>query len=168
MKIGGHPLRQHLRLLSPLFALLAGVWVLRWIIGSLNAPGWLFHVVSLTLFAPVAVLLAVLMLHVKRFGGYASVVVCSLLLNAWTETLIVLAIVFSVVTGIPNIYTAPAYSPSNAGPYHLNHIRGHLTYGIGISTLAGAAMGCLLLFLLRRLAPVGSESADRSARDWSS
>jgi hypothetical protein len=168
MKIGGHPLRQHLRLLSPLFVLLAGVWALRWIIGSLNTPGWLFHVISLTLFAPVAVLLAVLMLHVKRFGGYASVVVCSLLLNAWTETLIVLAIVFSVLTGIPNIYTAPAYSPSNAGPYHLNHIRGHLTYGIGISTLAGAAMGCLLLFLLRKLAPVESASADGSAREWNS
>jgi hypothetical protein len=159
MKIGGHPLRQHLRILSPLFVLLAGVWVLRWIIGCINTPGWLFHVVSLTFFAPVAVLLAVLMLHVRRFGGYASVVACSLLLNAWTETLIVLAITFSVLTGISNIYTAPMYSPGDVDPHHLYHIRGHLTYGIGLSTLAGAAMGSLLLFLLRKLAPMGSPAS---------
>jgi hypothetical protein len=166
MRIGGHPLRQHLKLLAPLFALLAGVWVLRWIFGCLDAPGWLFQVISLTVFAPVAVLLAVLMLHVRRFGGYASVVVCSLLLNAWTELLIVLAIVISVLTGVSNIYTAPMYSPPDIGLHHLRHIRGHLTYGIGLSTLAGAAMGSLLLFLLRKLAPMGPEPPERSGTHW--
>ncbi len=162
MKIGGHPFRQHLRLLSPLFALLAGVWVLRWIIGYINMPAWLLKVVSLTVFSPVAVLLAVLMLHVRRFGGYASVVVCSLLLNAWTESLIVLAIIFSVLTGISNIYTAPMYSPAEVDPHHLRHIHGHLTYGIGISTLAGAAMGSLLLFLLRKLVPLAPRPVEHS------
>ena len=166
MKIGGHRLRQHLRLLSPLLALLAGVWVLRWIIGCVNTSAWLLQVVSLTLFTPVAVLLAVLTLHVRRFGGYANVVVCSLLLNAWTETLIVLAIGFSVLTGISNIYTAPMFSPSDAGPHHLRHIRGHLTYGIGLSTLTGAAVGSLLLFLLRKLAPMGPAPAERSGQNW--
>jgi hypothetical protein len=166
MRIGGHPLRQHLKLLAPLFALLAGVWVLRWIIGCLDAPGWLFHLVSLTVFAPVAVLLAVLMLHVRRFGGYASVVVCSLLLNAWTESLIVLAILIAAMTGVSNIYTAPMYSPPAIGPHHLRHIRGHLTYGIGISTLAGAAMGSLLLFLLRKLAPMEPDPSDRPGSNW--
>ena len=109
MKIGGHPLRQHLRLLAPLFALLAGVWVLRWIIGCVDTPGWLMHVVSLTVFSPVAILLAVLMLHVRRFGGYASVAVCSLLLTVWTELLIVLAILFTALTGIPNPYMRDPY-----------------------------------------------------------
>ncbi len=167
MKIGGHPLRQHLRLLAPLFALLAGVWVLRWIIGCVDTPGWLMHVVSLTVFSPVAILLAVLMLHVRRFGGYASVAVCSLLLTVWTELLIVLAILFTVLTGIQNIYTAPMYSPAGPDPHHLRHIHGHLTYGIGMSSLAGAAMGSLLLFLLRKLAPMGPEPSERSANNWS-
>jgi hypothetical protein len=166
MKIGGHSLRQHLRLLAPLFALLAGVWLLRWIIGCIDTPAWIFHVVSLTVVAPVAVLLAVLMLHVRRFGGYASVVVCSLLLNAWTEVLIVLAVAFSVLTGFMNIYSAPMYSPADVGPHHLRHMRGHLTYGIGISTLAGAAMGSLLLFLLRKLAPMEPRPARRYEPGW--
>ncbi len=166
MKIGGHPLRQHLRLLSPLFALLAGVWVLRWIIGWLNTPGWLLYVVSLTVFAPVAVLLAVLMLHVRRFGGYANVVACSFLLNAWTVMLIILAIIFSVLTGVTNIYTAPMYSPADIDPHHLRHIRGHLTYGIGISTLVGAAVGSLLLFLLRKLAPMSPPPGEHSEPGW--
>jgi len=166
MRIGGHPLRQHLRLLAPLFALLAGIWVLRLIIGYGYTSGWLLQVVSLTVFSPIAVLLAVLLLHVRRFGGYASVVVCSLLLNAWTESLIVLAIVITVVTGVTNIYTAPMYSPPGVGLHHLRHIRGHLTYGIGLSTLAGAAMGSLLLFLLRKLAPVSPQTPERSEKNW--
>lgn len=155
MKIGGHPLRQHLRILAPLFALLTGVWALRWVIGCVNTPRWILQVVSMTVFSPAAVLLAVLMLHVRRFGGYASVVVCSLLLNAFTEAIIVLAILFSTLTGIPNIYTFPMYSPNELDPNHLRHIHGHLTWGIGLSTLAGAAVGSLLLFLLRKLAPMG-------------
>ena len=166
MRIGGHPLRQHLRLLAPLFALLAGIWVLRLIIGYVYTSGWLLQVVSLTVFSPIAVLLAVLLLHVRRFGGYASVVVCSLLLNAWVESLIVIAIVFSVLTGVSNVYTAPMFSPPDIDPHHLRHIRGHLTYGIGISTLAGAAMGSLLLFLLRKLAPMGPEASERSGKNW--
>ncbi len=40
MQIGGYRLRQHIRLLAPLFALLAGVWALRWILGSIEAMRW--------------------------------------------------------------------------------------------------------------------------------
>jgi hypothetical protein len=137
MKIGGHPLRQHLRILSPLFVLLAGVWVLRWIIGCINTPGWLLQVVSLTFFAPVAVLLAVLMLHVRRFGGYASVVACSLLLNAWTETLIVLAIMFRSLRAFRHLHGTDVFSRRCGPASPVPHPQA-LTYGS--TRFAGAAM----------------------------
>lgn len=110
MRIGGYRLRQHLKMLAPMFALLCVVWALRWIIDSLGAPGWLLQVTSITAATPIAVLLAVLAIHSRRFGGYVNVVVSSLLLNFWAELLVVAAIAFSVLTDIPNVYTVPEFS----------------------------------------------------------
>jgi hypothetical protein len=100
-----------------------------------------------------ALLLAVLLIHFKGYGGYASVVMSAFLLTAWSEFLIIAAIVVAVQTGTPNIYTAPEYSMTVEDPRHLKHTYGHLTYGIGLGTFSGAALGSLLLWLLRRLVP---------------
>lgn len=153
MRIGEHRLREHIRLLAPLFALIAGVWVLRMILAAADSPSWIIRVTSVTTATSVALLLAVLLLHARRFGGYASVVVTALLLNLWAELLICGAIVFTIVTGIQTIYTAPEFSIPGAESAHLRHVYGHLTYGIGTGTLLGAAFGCLLLLLLRALLP---------------
>ncbi|NWG12604.1 MAG: hypothetical protein HXY20_03620 [Acidobacteria bacterium] len=166
MKIGGYSLRQHIRLLAPAFAFLAGVWALRWIIGDLGVPRWVLQVVSVTLATSLATLLAVLLIHMRRFGGYANVVVASLLLNVWGELLIVFAILFAVTTGIENIYVAPEYSISGYDPNQVRHMRGHLTFGIGVGTLTSAAMGCFLLFLLRKLAPMRVKPKRPAGFDW--
>ncbi len=153
MRIGEHRLREHIRLLAPLFALIAGVWALRMILAAANSPAWIVRLTSVTTATSAALLLAVLLLHAHRFGGYASVVVTALLLNIWAELLISGAILFTIVTGIQDIYTAPEYSIPGHESSHLRHLYGHLTYGIGSGTLLGAAFGCLLLFLLRTLLP---------------
>jgi len=166
MRIGGYRLRQHLKMLAPMFALLLVVWALRWIIGSLGTPRWLLQVMSITAATPVAVLLAVLVIHSRRFGGYVNVVVSSFLLNFWAESLVVAAIAFSVLTGISNVYAVPEFSVTGPDPMHLRHIRAHLTFSIGIGTLAGAAMGCLLLFLLRRLVPAKPAEESPAINRW--
>ena len=81
-------------------------------------------------------------------------VVASLLLNIWAQLLIVAAIVFAVITKTENIYTHPEFSMPHDDPLHLRHIYGHLTFVIGAETLFGAAVGCLLLWLLRTLVPM--------------
>lgn len=153
MRIGEHRLREHIRLLAPLFALIGGVWALRMILAAADSPAWIIRLTSVTTATSVALLLAVLLLHMRRFGGYASVVVTALLLHLWAELLICGAIFFTILTGIRNIYTAPEYSIPGAESAHLRHIYGHLTYGIGYGTLLGSAFGCLLLLLLRTLLP---------------
>ena len=153
MRIGKHGLREHIRLLTPLLALIAAVWALRMILAAADSPAWLVRVVSVTTATSAALLLAVLLIHAKRFGSYASVVVSALLLHLWANLLIVAAIVFSNITAIENIYTAPEYGIPGDDPSHLRHIYGHLTYGVGTGTLLGSAFGCLLLLLLRMLLP---------------
>ncbi len=153
MKIGEHNLRDHLRLLGPLFALIAAVWVLRWVMDLASTPPGIVRLTSVSVAGAVAVLVAVVMIHFRRFGGYTSVVVSAFLLVLWEEFLIILAIVFTMVTGIENIYTEPEFSP---GGSHLSHIAGHVTFGLGLEGIFAAAMGCLLLWVLRRLVPIKS------------
>ena len=153
MKIGKHGLRDHLRLMRPMFVLITAVWVLRLILAAARSPEWITRMTSVTTTVALAVLLAVLLLHFKRFGGYASVVVSALMFNLWAQALIISAILFSFFTDKENVYTAQEYSLPGGPESHLRHIYGHLTFGIGTGTLIGAVFGCLLLLLLRKLGP---------------
>ncbi len=158
MKIQRHSLGDHIRLLAPLFGLIAAVWALRLVVYAAGAPGIVIHFVSVTLAGAVSLLLAVLLIHLKRFGGYASVFVCAFLLQSWAHLLIAGAIAFAALTGTSNVYTAPEFIPHMPQPISLwRHMFGHLTFGVGTGTLFGSAMGCLLLWVLRHLIPLKPE-----------
>jgi len=159
MRVGGHPMREHVRLLLPLFAFLLVVWLLRLLLAAAGASLSISRVFSVTTASAVAVLLAVLLIHFHRFGGYTNVVTTSLLLNTWSQILIVIAILFAVVTGTENVYTLPEFSAPGDDPMHLRHIFGHLTFMVGLGTLFGAGVGCLMLWFLRLMVPVRGEKA---------
>jgi hypothetical protein len=151
MRISGRTLGEHIQLLAPLFGVIAAVWLLRLVFGALQAPSFLIYASSLTVVVPVCILLAALLIHAKDFAGYASVVAATVMLAAWGQLLIVGAILFSVLTGIENIYTAPEFSIPGDDPNHSRHMIGHLTFGIGFESLSGSLMACILFFMLRRV-----------------
>jgi hypothetical protein len=148
MRIDGHSLRDYLGLLAPLFAFMAAVWGLRIVVYAAGATGDILHIVSVTLAGRLSILLVVIMIHRRRFGGYSSVITSVFLLSCWEQLIISAAIFFTVLTGITNVYSAPRFT---FGESPLSHLVGHLTVGIGSGTLLGAAMGCLLLLILRKL-----------------
>jgi hypothetical protein len=158
MNIKGHGLRDHIRLVGPLFGLVAAVWALRLILAAAGAPRILVHAFAVTLAVPICIMLAVFLIHIRRFGSYANVVLGALLLVAWGELLISAAIAFSALTGIETVYSEPEFSFGIHSPW--KHIAGHMTFGIGFGTLFGAAMGCLLLWMLHRL-PADTAHANR-------
>jgi hypothetical protein len=153
MNICGRGLRDHVRLLAPLFGFITLVWALRWGLDAAGFSHGLVRAFSVTAATSLAILVAVWLIHTRGFGSYPNVVVASLLLVVFEQVLIVLAIVFSVLSGIENVFTAPEFSIATADPYHLRHILGHLTFGIGAGMLFGAATGCLMMWLLRTLVP---------------
>lgn len=151
MKIGGHGLREHLRLLAPLFVLMAAVWALRIVLYASGAPHIVMRWCSVTVAGAACIMLAGFLIHVRRFGSYPNVVLATFLIVCCQQLLIIVAIAFAVFTGTHNVYTAPEFS----GTHGLAaHIIGHLTFGLGFGTLFGSAMACLLLWLLRRLVPL--------------
>lgn len=153
MNICGRGLRDHIRLLAPLFGFITIVWALRWVLDAAGFSHGLVRAFSVTGATSLAILIAVWLIHTRGFGSYPNVVVASLLLVIWEQLIIVVAIVFSVLTKIENVFTEPEFSIPTADPYHLKHIVGHLTFGIGAGMLFGAATGCLMLWLLRTLVP---------------
>jgi hypothetical protein len=155
MTVASLGVRDHVRLLVPLFALIAAVWALRLVLDASGAPNGIVRLVSVTVAGAVSVLLAVVLLHFRRLGRYPNVIVATILLVFWAQLLIVLAIAFAAVTGVQNVFATAAYSPHGSGP--LRHIAGHLTFGLGFGILVGSAMACLTLWTLRRLVPLESE-----------
>jgi hypothetical protein len=153
MKISGHSLREHIRLLTPLFVLIIAVWALRIFVAEANSPPQIVRIVSVTTATAFSIILAVLFFHSRNFGGYTSVIVASLLLNLWAELLIISAILFAMITRTNNIYTSHPFFPAQAEEATWPHIYTHLTFGVGIGTLGGAAVGFLMLWLLRVLVP---------------
>src|SRR5881397_1404177 len=122
MKIGGHGLREHIRLLTSLFVLLGAVWLIRILLAAVGAPAMLIRFASLTVAGPASVVLAAVLIHSRQFGSYPSVVLSSFLLNAWVQLLIIAAITFGAATGMENIYTTPEFSFPGDNPYHVKHI----------------------------------------------
>jgi hypothetical protein len=152
MNIGGYGVREHIRLLAPAYGLIAAVWLLRWVLDALGSPHALVRAFTVSGATALAILIAVGLIHFRSVGGYSSVLLASFLLVVWEQTLIVAAILVSVLTGVVNVFTEPEFSIGD-DPNHVRHITGHLTFGIAAGMLFGAATGCLLLFLLRRLVP---------------
>ena len=152
MNICGRGLRDHIRLLAPLFGFITVVWALRWVLDANEVSPGLVRVFSVTGATSLSVLIAVWLIHTRGFGSYPNVVVASLLLTVFEQVLIVAAIAFSVVSKIENVFTRPEFSRPD-DPHHVKHIVGQLTFGIGAGILLGTATGCLMLWLLRRLVP---------------
>jgi len=153
MKIEGHRFRDRVRMLAPLFVLIATVWALRMVVfaaGAAPSSAWL-HIISVTVTGAVSILLAVLMIHHRRFGSYTSVVVAVFMIIAWEELLISAAVAFASITGTVNVYSLPRYSFGKA-PWH--HVAAQLTLVLGFRAILGSAMGCLLLWMLRRVDPM--------------
>jgi hypothetical protein len=150
MKIGNRGLYEHIRLLAPLLGFIAAVWAGRMVLDFAGAPAVEVHFCSVTGAGAISILLAVLLVYFKRFGGYLNVVACAVLLEAWAQLLISLTLVFTLLTGIPTIYSAPRYS---FGMTVARNLFSHVTFSLGYGSLFGAGMGCLLLWLLRVLVP---------------
>ena len=149
MKINGRGLGDHLHLITPLCGLIAAVWALRMILAAAGVPLGLVKVFSVTVATPFTVLVAVMLIYVRRFGSYTNVALVAFLLSGWAQLLVVAAIAFTALTQRQNIYTAPEFSMNQFSL--TQHILGHLTFGIGFGTIFGTLMGWLLLWMLRQL-----------------
>lgn len=149
MKVNGRTLSEHLHLLKPFFGLLALVWVLRYAVALAGGPTWLVRSFSLIFLSPIVIAVMVLVVHVRRFGGYSNVILATFLLTVWVHLLISSGILLTETMGLEKVMR-PSFRHS---PPTLTHAIGHLTFGLGLGTILGAALASVLLFVLRLIVP---------------
>ena len=89
--------------------------------------------------------------HVRRFGAYRQLFGLLLVQNVLSHALIALAIILSIVTKKPNIFTAPEVSGGGDGATWV-HVAAHVIAGFLVTVLAWL-LGSVILFVTRKLKP---------------
>ena len=112
----------------------------RWL--SITAVGW------------IGILYFAVRVHTSGFGTYKHLLPIYFLQSLAAQVVVVPAILLAIFTGQDNIYTVPEYSFGSDGKTWL-HAGAHLFVGTTIGTLVGWVVGCLIMFITKKLVPRG-------------
>ena len=117
--------------------------------------------VSITLVQWIAVIYFAVRVHTTGFGSYKQLLAIYVLLNLVAQAVIISGIILAIVTGTPNIFSAPEYAFGGDGATWL-HVAAHLFIGTIAGSLVPWLLGSLILLATRKLSPV-SEAKFKSA-----
>ena len=112
--------------------------------------------ISVTALVGIGVLYYSVRLHTSGFGSYKQLLVISVLLNLAAQVVIIFGIVLAIVTGMPNIYSAPEYAFGSDGATW-SHAAAHLFIGTTAGSVVPWLIGSLVLFIAKKVSPAHSK-----------
>ena len=145
----GKKLSEYIRFESWILILIAVVWAARL---GLSLAGTSFtqaRWVSINIVLLVGLVYASITVHTSGFGSYKQLLGLLFFQVALAHVLIALAIILGIVTGVPNIYTAPEVSGGTDGATML-HVIAHMI-GMFALTLILWLWGSVILFVTKRV-----------------
>ena len=95
--------------------------------------------------------------HTSGFGSYKHLLPITYLLSIAAQAVIIAGIVIAIFTGTDNIFSAPEYSGGQDGKTWL-HVGAHVVLGMVIGPLVTWLVGCVIMFVVKKLAPRSSTS----------
>jgi hypothetical protein len=141
--IFGKPLSAYLRFAGPFILLILAVGIARtffdtrwWL--SMNVVLW-FGTIYLAIRT-----------HTSGFGSYKQLLPAIFTVNATEHIVAITGIVIGIVTGQDNIYSVPEAFFGNPGNTW-THVGAHLFVGMIIGTLFPWLIGCLVLFITKKV-----------------
>jgi hypothetical protein len=90
--------------------------------------------------------------HTTGFGSYRHLVVLIWIQDVLAELIVAAGIVLAILTGKDNIFSAPEFSGGSDGK-SWGHVGAHLLVGFVIAPLVFWIIGCLILLVIKKLAP---------------
>jgi hypothetical protein len=99
--------------------------------------------------------------HTSGFGSYKQLLPIYFLLSLVGEAIIVAGIIIAISTGTDNVFSAPEYS-GNADGKNWLHVAAHAVLGGIIGPLVSWLIGCLIMFVTKKV--TGERSSDARAR----
>ena len=147
----GKKLADYIRFEGWILILLAVVFLVRLGLSLSGSSFSQIRWVSMNLVLLLGLIYCAVAVHIREFGGYKQLLGLLLVQNVFSHTLIALAIVLSIVTGTPNIFTAPEVSGGGDGATWL-HVTAHAMAGF-LAAVVAWLIGSVILFMTRKLKP---------------
>jgi hypothetical protein len=148
----GKKLSEYIRFESWVLILIAVVWAVRLGLSLTGTPYASARWVSVNIVILVGLIWASIAVHTSGFGSYKQLLGLFFFQAVVQHWLIALAILFAIVTGTQNIYTAPEVSGGGDGANWI-HFVAHAVAAALLVPLAMWLFGSIILFVTKRVKP---------------
>jgi len=152
--IFGKSISEYYQFAKGFLGLIVLVGIVRLALSLGGVPNSTTKWVSITAVMWIGILYFAVWVHTSSFGTYKHLLPIYFLQSLAVQVIVVPAIVLAIYTGQDNIYTVPEYSFGSDGKTWL-HAGAHLFVGTTIGTLVGWVVGCLIMFITKKLVSRG-------------
>jgi hypothetical protein len=150
MTIFGKRLADYVAFSKPFLVLILVVGTARLALSLGGVPNSTAKWLSITAVIWIGVFYFSVRVHTSGFGSYKHLLPIFVLQALAAQVIVVPSIILAIFTGHDNIYSAPEYSFGQDGKTWL-HVGAHLVLGTTIAPLIGWLVGCLIMFIGKKL-----------------
>jgi len=148
----GKTVAEYLGFQKVVLALIVLAFVVRLGLSLAGTPNSVAKWVSVTVVLLAGVVYYGVAVYRSGFGSYKQLYPLMLFQSLLGEGLVALAIVFAILTGADNIYTAPEFSGGGDGK-NWTHVLGHVVIAAVILPLLSWGIGSLVMLVTKKVAP---------------
>lgn len=152
MKIFGKSISEYVRFQKVILWLIVIVGVGRLALSLGGVPNSSARWISITAVIVVGAVYCTLKVHTSGFGSYKHLLPVLVIQDALSQLIVAASIVLAILTHKDNIFSAPEFSGGSDGK-NWGHVGAHLLVGFVIAPLVFWIIGCLILLVLKKLAP---------------
>ena len=157
MKIFGKNLSEYFRFQTVILLLIVIVGIGRLALSLAGVPNSSAKWLSITAVIVVGAVYCTLKVHATGFGSYKHLLPLLVIQSALSQLIVAAAVALAILTNKDNIFSAPEYSGGGDGK-NWGHVGAHLLVGFVIAPLVFWLVGCLILLVLKKVAP-GTKTA---------
>jgi hypothetical protein len=150
MTIFGRRLSEYVAFSKPFLGLILVVGIARLALSLGGVPNSTAKWLSITAVMWIGVLYFSIRVHTSGFGSYKHLLPIFVLQSLAAQVIVVPAIMLAIFTGQDNIYSAPEFSFGQDGKTW-THVAAHLFIGTTVGSLFGWLVGCLIMFVTKKL-----------------
>ena len=161
MTIFGKPLSEYVAFARLFLVVILVVGIARLALSLGGSPNSTARWLSISAVMWIGVVYFAIRVHTTGFGSYKHLLPLLFLQSLVAQAIIIGAIILAIVTGTDNIFSAPEYSFGNDGKTWF-HVGAHAVLGTTVPTLLGWAVGCLIMFVARKLTSKTGSAAARA------
>src|SRR5262245_48632319 len=162
MTIFGKPLSDYVSFSKLFLGLIFVVGVTRLALSLGGVPNSAAKWLSMTAIAWIGVVYYAIRVHTSGFGSYRHLLPIYALQSWTTQLVVVPSIMLAIFTGKDNIFSVPEFFFQGDGKTWI-HVAGHLTLGTIVAPLIAWLVGCVIMFVTKRVA-AGDRDAKLAAR----